>query len=65
MTLGKIFIDNRVNYIAQHKQTKVRNDEPNTIKNNSLLKKQQNKNISQNNENLFKNVAAKGSAFKE
>ena len=39
MTLRKITIDNSVKYISQSEQTQERDIEPNTLENNSLLKK--------------------------
>ena len=58
MTLRKITMDNGVKYIPQSK----RDYKPNTIKNNSPAKKQ-NKNLSRNFKNLFKNIAAEGFRF--
>ena len=52
MTLRKITVDNIVNYIAQSEQTKKGDNKPNTIKNNSLPRKQ-NKKISRKNEKKF------------
>ena len=57
--IGKITIDNSVNYIPQKKQTQEKDIKPNTIKINSLPHKQE-KNLSQNNTKLNKNVAAGG-----
>ena len=55
MVLRKITVDNSVRYIPKSEQTKERDIKPNTIKN-----RKQNKNISQNNEEFVKDVAAKG-----
>ena len=57
MTLRKITIDNSVKYIPQSEQTQERDSKPNTIKNNSLPRKQ-NKKLSQNNKKLIKNITA-------
>ena len=50
MTFRKITVDISVKYIPQSEQTQERDSKPNTIKNNSLPRKQ-NKNNSQNNKN--------------
>ena len=57
MTLRKKTIYNSVGCIPEIEQT--REFKQNTINNNSLLKKQ-NKNISQNNKKILKDVAAQG-----
>ena len=61
MTLRKLTIDNSVRHIPKSEQTKERDTKPKakTIKTGSLPRKQ-NKNISQNNKEFLKNVAASG-----
>ena len=61
MTFRNITIDNSVRYIPKYKQTKEKNSKPKTIKAGSLPRKQ-NKNPSQNNKKILKNVAASGFA---
>ena len=57
MMLRKITNDNTVNHIAENEKiqslSRERDNKPNTIKNDSLLKKQ-NKFVSQNNKNFIK-----------
>ena len=52
MTSRKITVDNSLKYIPQSEQTQERDSKPNTIKNNSLPRKQ-NINSSKNNKNLL------------
>ena len=47
MTLRKITVDNSVSYISQRERTQEGDNNPNTMKNNSLTRKQY-KNFSQN-----------------
>ena len=63
MTFRKKTTDNSVQYIAKSEQTQSisREGKPNTIKNNSLPRKQST-NISQN-KKFLKNVAAAGFGF--
>ena len=58
MVLRKITIDNSVRYIPKSEQTE-KNLKPKTIKSGSLPRKE-NKNISQNNKKLIKNLVASG-----
>ena len=51
--------DNSVRYIPINEKAKGKNIKPNTIKAGSLPRKQ-NKKISQNNKQFFKNIAASG-----
>ena len=59
MTLRKITIDNSVRYITVSEKTKEKDTKPKTTKAGSLPRKQ-NKNISQNNKKLLKNISASG-----
>ena len=59
MVLRKTTIDNSVRYIPKSEQTKERENKPKTIKAGSIPCKQ-NKNISQNSENLVKDVTEGG-----
>ena len=57
MVLRRITVDNGVRYIPISEQSKEKSIKPNTIKINSNPRKQ-NKNISQNNEKILKNISA-------
>ena len=57
MVLRKLTIDNSVKYILKKEKTQERYSKPNTIRNNSLPRKQ-GKGISQNNKKSIKNTAA-------
>ena len=57
--IKKITIKNSVKYIAQSEQTQKRDIKPKTIQKN-LLTREQDRNISQNNKNFIKNIAAEG-----
>ena len=59
MTLRKITFDNSVRYTPKNEQTKEKQIKPKTMKAGSLPRKQ-NKNISQNSEQLLKNISASG-----
>ena len=59
MALRKITIDNSVRYIPKSEQTKEREIKPQTIKADSLPRKQ-NKKCSKNNKKFPKNIAASG-----
>ena len=74
MTLGKITVDNSVRYIPQSEQTK--ENKPNMMKNKKqseqiqpisrggkLNTRKQDKNLSKNNKEFFKDFAAGGSAI--
>ena len=62
MTLRKITIDKSVRYVPKNEQTKGKEIKPKTIKAGSLPRKQ-NKNISQNNKKILKNVTASGFGY--
>ena len=58
-TLRKLTLDDSVKYILPGEQTKEREIKQNTIKNKAPPRKQD-KNVSQNNKKLIKEVAARG-----
>ena len=62
MVSRKITIDNSVRCIPKSEQKTGRKIKPDTMKAGSLPRKQ-NKNVSQNNKNFFRNVAASGFAI--
>ena len=59
MVLRELTIDNSVRYIPNKEQRKEKIFKPNTIKVGSLPRKQ-NKNISQNNKKIPKNISTQG-----
>ena len=59
MTIRKITIDNSVKHIPQSEQIRERDCKPNTIKNISLLRKQ-NKKVSQNLKKFISKISAEG-----
>ena len=62
MALRKITIDNSVKYSPKSEQTRDKDIKPNTIKNKSLPRKQD-ENISKNIKKFAKDFAAKGFAI--
>ena len=63
--MREIAIDNSVKYVAQSEQTqsnsRERDNKPNTVRNNSLPRKQ-NKNLSQNSKKVIKKNTGQGLA---
>ena len=60
MVLRKITVDNSVRYIPVWEKIKETDNKPKKIKASGSLPRKQNKNISQNNKKLLKNIAASG-----
>ena len=64
MVLRTIIVNISVRYIPKSEQYKEKDIKPNTIKNNSNLRKQ-NKNLSQNNKKFLKNLSTQGFKYLE